>query len=185
MVRWGGGVAAVALAVGGWLLLEGDRAAAPAVRSPSAASMVAHRNSAAGYEVRHPPRWRVSERGTVSRLISPNRTASVSFGLGPDGGLREASVALVREVERSYRRVRLTGMQLDLIGGAPAVAFTGVARNERGVGLRFQAVTVSGRDRTYQVTVFVAAGHPGIERATGAIIDSFRPGRPGDASPAS
>jgi hypothetical protein len=170
---WGVGLLAVAIfTVGAYFGSReqriGDRERLFATQS--------HANSRAGYSFAYPPQWKLREKKSVARLISPARDVSVTFGRGGKGSLREASVEFVRELQESYRRVSLTGFQLTLMDGEPAVAFTGSALSERGVPLRFQAVSVAGPERTYGVSVFVAADAnptsvlPRIQE----ILDSFR-----------
>jgi hypothetical protein len=138
-----------------------------------------HANSRAGYSFAYPPEWKLRETRSVARVVSPARDVSVSFGLGGRGDLQEASVEFVGELQEAYRKVSLTGFQLTLLDGEPAVAFTGSALSERGVPLRFQAVSVAGPRRNYGVSVFVAADAdptaalPRIQE----ILDSFRVSR--------
>ena len=117
----------------------------------------AHANHRAGYAFSYPPGWRLREKGSVSRVISPDRNASVSVGLGGKGNLQDVAIRFVGELEEAYRRVALTGFQLTLLDGEPAVSFNGSAVSDRGVGLRFQAISVAGPERNYSLAVFVAA----------------------------
>jgi hypothetical protein len=135
-----------------------------------------HANSRARYSFSFPPRWRLAERGSVTRVVSPEKEASVSFGLGGRGDLEMVATRFVGELEDTYRRVSLTGVQLTLMDGEPAVSFTGTAVTRKGVPIRFQAISVAGPERNYSVAVFVAADAtptrvlPPIQE----ILDSFR-----------
>jgi hypothetical protein len=112
----------------------------------------------------------------VARVVSPDADASVSIGLGGKGNLQTVAVRFVGDLEEAYRRVALTGFQLTLVDGEPAVSFNGSAVSNRGVALRFQAISVAGPTRNYSLAVFVAADAspeevlPPIQE----IVDSFR-----------
>jgi hypothetical protein len=135
-----------------------------------------HADNRAGYGFRYPPTWRLREQGSVVRVTSPRKDASVSFGLGGRGDLRAASLRFVTELQETYRRLSLTGFQLTLMDGEPAVSFTGSGRSDAGVPLRFQAISVAGPRRNYTVVVFVADdADPGrVVPPVEAILDSFR-----------
>lgn len=136
----------------------------------------AHANARAGYTFSYPPGWTLRQKGSVARVMSPDADASVSIGIGGRGNLRTVAVRFVGELEETYRRVALTGFQLTLLDGEPAVSFNGSAVSNRGVALRFQAISVAGPARNYSVAVFVAADAspeevlPPIQE----IVDSFR-----------
>lgn len=135
-----------------------------------------HANSRAGYSFSHPPRWRLTEKGSATRVISPGKQASISFGLGGRGTLRTVATRLVGELEAVHRNVTLTGFQLTLLDDEPAIAFTGSAVSRKDVPLRFQAISVAGEDRNYSVTVFIAADADptGVLPPIQEMLDSFR-----------
>jgi hypothetical protein len=135
-----------------------------------------HANARAGYSFGYPPGWKLRERGSVSRVIGPAREASISIGLGGKGDLQDVAVRFVGELEEAYRRVDLIGFQLTLLDGEPAVSFNGSAVSDRGVALRFQAISVAGPERNYSVAVFVAAdADPGkVLPPIQEIVNSFR-----------
>jgi hypothetical protein len=112
----------------------------------------------------------------VSRVISPDEDASVSIGLGGKGNLQDVAIRFVGELEDAYRRVALTGFQLTLLDGEPAVSFNGSAVSDRGVAIRFQAISVAGPNRNYSLAVFVAAdASPGeVLPPVQEIVNSFR-----------
>jgi hypothetical protein len=134
-------------------------------------------NPRGGYAFAYPPRWRLEDRGSIATVTSPRREVSVSFGLGGRAGLREASLRFVSEIERAYREVDLIGFQLDLIAGEPAISFAGSAVSDRGVPLRFQAISIAGPRRTYQVSVFASAeaDPAGVLPPVQEMVGSFRP----------
>jgi hypothetical protein len=172
-VWWGGG-AAVVLASG--LAASMGAPEAPDPGPGARLATRAHANEAGSYVFAHPPGWRVRDEGSASRLVSPRRDVAISFGEGAKGGLRGASIQLVSEIEASYRHVDLIGFQLNLIGGEPAISFVGRATGGRGVPLRFQAITVAGPRRNYQVSVFASANaDPGdVLPPIQEIVGSFR-----------
>jgi hypothetical protein len=136
----------------------------------------AHANDRAGYSFRYPPDWRLRETGSLVRVTSPREDASVAFGLGGRGDLKAAAMRFVSEVQETYRKVSLTGFQLTLMAGEPAVSFTGSGTSKAGVPIRFQAISVAGPRRNYSLVVFVAAdADPGrVLPPVEAILDSFR-----------
>jgi hypothetical protein len=135
-----------------------------------------HANSRAGYSFAYPPRWRLEDRGTLAEVTSPGREVSVSFGLGARGSLQRASLRFVEELDESYRKLTLSGFQLTLVDSEPAVSFTGSAVSDKGIPIRFQAISLAGPERNYSLVVFVAASAepaevlPPVEE----ILGSFR-----------
>jgi hypothetical protein len=115
-----------------------------------------HANSRAGYSFAYPPRWRLDDRGTLAKVTSPGREVSVSFGLGARGSLEKSSLRFVEELEDTYRRLSLSGFQLTLLDGEPAVSFTGSAVTADGTPIRFQAISLAGPERNYSLVIFVA-----------------------------
>jgi hypothetical protein len=136
----------------------------------------AHANERAGYRFRYPSAWRVREMGSLARVTSPRKDASVAFGLGGPGDLKTAAMRFVSELQERYRRVRLTGFQLTLMAGEPAVSFTGSGTSRAGVPIRFQAISVAGPRRNYSLVVFVAddADPVRVLPPLEAILDSLR-----------
>jgi hypothetical protein len=115
-----------------------------------------HTNAAAGYSFLRPAGWEVSELGTVSELTGPDHDVSVSFGLGPDGGLWDASADLAASIEDTYDGVLLEGPRREDIAGRPAIVVGGRAVNDAGVAVRFLAITMRVEDENYAISVFVA-----------------------------
>jgi hypothetical protein len=148
----------------------------PAPTPPPRLATEPHANSRAGYSFSYPPEWRLTEKGSAARIVSPGKEASISFGLGGKGSLRRVASQLVGELQDVYRNVSLTGFQLTLIDDEPAVAFTGSAVSRKDIPLRFQAISVAGEERNYSVTVFVAAEADPTEVVPPIqeMLDSFR-----------
>src|SRR5919106_4699857 len=83
----------------------------PTPTSPPPTGSMRHTNATAGYSFLRPAGWEVSERGTVSELTGPDGDVIVSFGLGPDGSLEDASTEFVASVGDAYEDVQLQGPQ--------------------------------------------------------------------------
>lgn len=152
----------------------------PAVAPPrSAADPDArlHRNAEAGYEIRSPSDWRVTESGTVTRLASPDRTVVVTVGVGPRGSLGQASDRLVASLRASYADVRLSGTEPEPIFGNRSLVAGGTAINDRGDGVRFLAIAIAAPEENYAMTVFIpeAADPFGLLPDLRRIVHSFRP----------
>jgi hypothetical protein len=143
----------------------GPSATTPSVPSPSlptpsgatpSAQSARHTNEAAGYSFLRPAGWEVSGSGTVSRITSPDRDVTVSFGLGSDGGLGGSSADLAASIRDIYDGAELEGPRRDTIAGHPAVLVGGRAVNDSGVTVRFLAITLRVEDENYAISVFVS-----------------------------
>jgi hypothetical protein len=115
-----------------------------------------HTNAAAGYSFLQPAGWEVSDSGTFSELRAPDGDVIVSFGLGPEGGLREASDAFSSSIEGAYGEVELHQPQREEIAGHPAIVAGGSALNDAGIAVRFLAITIGIEGEVYAISVFVA-----------------------------
>lgn len=127
----------------------------PSGATPSAQS-ARHTNEAAGYSFLRPAGWEVSGSGTVSRITSPDRDVTVSFGLGSDGDLRGSSADLAASIQDIYQGAELEGPRRHTIAGHPAVLVGGRAVNDSGVTVRFLAITLRVEDENYAISVFVS-----------------------------
>jgi hypothetical protein len=141
---------------------------------PAQGELVSARNARGGYSFRYPDGWRVQERGTATVVRAPGDRAVVTFGIGPRGDIQEAERDLVAGIRRSYRRVRLTALQVAPIAERPAVTVAGRGRNDRGVSIRFLAATVEGSGRNFAVTMFTGSEAGRLMPVLQGILDSFR-----------
>ncbi|MEX2458228.1 MAG: hypothetical protein WD770_04520 [Actinomycetota bacterium] len=116
-----------------------------------------HRNQAAGYAFDYPKTWTVRDAGTATIVTHPESVALVSFGLGPDGELANASEVLVEEIRENQDEIRAGDPRPHRIAGREAVAVNGTGKNRRGEPIRFLAVTVHAGNRNYSIVMFVAA----------------------------
>jgi hypothetical protein len=146
---------------------------APSVAAPEARFGDLHRNRQGGYAFRYPQHWRVEEEGTATLLRAPQGRAVVTFGIGARGAVHDAQRVLLSGIRRSYRGVRLEALQVTPIAGRSAVTVAGTGVNERGVAIRFLAVTVGGPGRNLSITMFTTAGGEAMPALQG-ILDSFR-----------
>jgi hypothetical protein len=174
---------AVALAAGAvlaWWPAEG-----PADRPPVAGddSSRLHRNAEAGYEIRVPAGWSVSETGSVTRLVRRDLAAVVTVGRAPAGSLEQASNRLVGALRASYADLRVAGTEPEPIFGHRSLVVGGAAKNERGERVRFLAIVIATQEEPYAITAFVPEGVPPglVLSQLRRIVHSFRPpvGTPG------
>ena len=159
-------------------------ATTPSVQSPSlptprgstpSARSARHTNEAAGYSFLRPAGWEVSGSGTVSRITSPDRDVTVSFGLGSHGGLRGSSADLAASIRDIYHDAELEGLRRDTVAGHPAVLVGGKAVNDSGVTVRFLAISLRVEDENYAISVFVSDASDPVEvlPAVNHIVASF------------
>lgn len=127
----------------------------PTVQSPTVQS-THHTNAAAGYSFFRPAGWEVSESGTVSELTGPDRDVILSFGIGPEGELRDASAEFAASIGGAYDEVQLQGPRREAIAGRSAIVVGGSAVNQAGVTVRFLAITIRIGGENYAISVFVA-----------------------------
>jgi hypothetical protein len=114
-------------------------------------------NEKGGYRFRHPPDWEVERQGTATVLRSPDGDVIVSFGLGAKGGLEPAETRFVREIRGRYRNTDLLALQARQVGPHPALSVSGIGTNERGIRIRFLAITVRIEKKNYSIAVFTPA----------------------------
>lgn len=144
-----------------------------------------HRNEAAGYEFDYPKDWTLREAGTATIVRHPESVALVSFGLGPDGALTDASNVLVDQIRENQDEIRANDPRPQRIAGHEATAVNGTGKNRRGEPIRFLAVTVHVGDRNYSILMFVAADADPNEvvRPAQTILDTFQIGEPAAPTP--
>jgi hypothetical protein len=138
---------------------------------------VSYENAAGGYSFRHPPGWGIRRQGTTTRLLSEDRSVAVSFGVASAEDLNAASEALVAEIRRRYRDVRILATERQMVGGLPAIQVFGTGTNDRGVGVRFVAISIEGPSGhpAFGITAFTAEGADpeGVLPTLNEIVASF------------
>lgn len=132
-------------------------------------------NEQGRYTFRHPARWQVSTEGSVSQVVAPGRSSSISFGLGGKGSIESSSELLTDSLRETYERVEVEDTSTDSIGGLRSRVIEGDATTRDGVDLRFIAATVPGSDQHYSIVAFVAADRSeNITPRIHAVVNSFR-----------
>ena len=133
-------------------------------------------NEAGGYSVVVPEDWAVQQKDRTTTLSSPDKEVVIRFGLGEQGPLPEAAALFFQRVGRNYRDVHLLGVQAEQVGPRLALAHAGLGTNDRGVRLRFLAITVQNQPRNFGITVFTPANSdplavlPRVNR----VVETFR-----------
>jgi predicted Zn-dependent protease len=172
------GVAGVAVLITESLFAPPRQSAGPPSSTPSpTVQSERHTNATAGYSFLRPAGWEVVDSGTASELTSPDRDVIVSFGLGPEGGLREASAEFTASIEDAYDEVRLHEPRREEIAGREAIVAGGSAVNDADVAIRFLAITVGIDGEIYAISVFVADASDPVRvlPAVEDIVASFEP----------
>lgn len=160
-----------------------DQSVQPLPATPSQDEQeIGHVNAEAGYSFNYPPSWELTEEGTTSKVTSPDTAAIVSFGLGADGSLAEASTRFVSSLEDAYEDLEITADVPTEIAGSEANTVTAEATNDAGIRILIQAITVAAPDRNYAISSFTAAD-VGSE-LTGVVEEIVASFRPPDGSPA-
>ncbi len=132
-------------------------------------------NEQGRYTFRHPTAWQVSIEGSVSKVVAPDESISVSFGLGGTGSLESSSELLTDSLRETYEMVVVEDTSTDPIGGLRSRVIEGDATTRDGVNLRFIAATVPGSDQHYSIVAFVAADRSeNIPPRIQAVVNSFR-----------
>jgi hypothetical protein len=151
-----------------------------AARSPDVDDVVpigpsTHVNALGGYSFEAPAGWMIQDRGSASRLTSPDQDVVVSFGAGRSGSLDDAVQALVESIRRVYANVNVGARQATEIGLRPAVMVSGSLENAAGVSVRFlgMAVRLGGQNRLIGVFVSQPADPAEVLPAVDDVIGSF------------
>jgi hypothetical protein len=148
-----------------------------------------HRNDVGGYGLRYPFGWHLSQQGAISEVMSPERDAVVSFGVGRLSGTdRAASLSsslneVIDLIGETYTDVELTDIDSQSIAGNPAVVREGLATNEAGGLVRFTLRVVQDPARNFVIVTFEPARLVSVEvhNALSAIVESFAPLAGGDS----
>lgn len=151
-----------------------EQGSAPPAASPSP-GLLGHTNDEAGYTLDYPASWELAEEVTTSRVASPDGTAIVSFGLGANGSLDDASDRFRASLEDIYEDLEITSTETVQLGGLPGRSIAAEATNEDGVRIHIQAVTVAASDRNYAISAFTAEdADPDVLGLVQQIVESFR-----------
>ena len=142
-----------------------------------------HQNNAGGYRLRYPFGWHLSQRGEITAVMSPERDAVVSFGVGRLSGTdRAASLSsslneVIDLIGETYSNVELTDIGSQSIAGNPTVVREGLATNEAGGLVRFSLRVVQDPARNFVIVTFEPARLVSVEvhSTLTAIVESFAP----------
>jgi hypothetical protein len=149
-----------------------------------------HQNTAGGYRFRYPFGWHLSGQGAISEVMSPERDAVVSFGVGGLSGTDRAeslSSSLNKVIDligETYSDMKLTDIGSQSIAGNPAVVREGLATNEAGGLVRFSLIVVQDSGRNFVIVTFEPARLVSVEvhSTLMEVVESFVPMAPGDSA---
>lgn len=113
-----------------------------------------YENREGRYTFRYPKEWKLAEDGTRTSLINPAEDTIVAFGIEPDISLKAVSDNAFNSVRKEYTEVRRTGTQREVVGRRPALVYSGIGVNQRGVSIRFVLLAIDGRSSNYSIVVF-------------------------------
>lgn len=111
-------------------------------------------NREGGYSFGYPPKWEVVTDGSVSTLTSPRSDVVITIGFAAQGGLGEAATDLSELVRSSYQVLRMGPPTRTSVGGASALVFKGLAKNDESATITFEVTTVEGSEDNYAISVF-------------------------------
>ncbi len=134
-------------------------------------------NARAGYSFDYPTGWELVEDDTRTTIKHPDRLVVVSFGVGPEGTLADASEVLVGQIEENNESVETGSPDTQTIADHEALVVNGTGTNQQGAGIRFLAVTVHvGESTNYSIVLFAARdGDPDeIVGPTQLVLESFK-----------
>jgi hypothetical protein len=137
-----------------------------------------HVNGLGGYSFEAPPGWEIRDRGSSSRLTSPDGDIVMSFGAGRPGSLEAAVQALSESIRQVYENVSLgSAPQATMIEGHPAVLTSGSLDNAAGVPVRFLAIAIRLGGENLLIGVFVSQPADAAEvlPAVDDVIGSLEP----------
>ena len=155
--------------------------APPSATAPSPNADVAlldpsmHVNELGGYSFAAPAGWVIEDRGSASRLTSPDEDVVMSFGAGRSGSLDDALQALMDSIRRVYANVNVGAPQATEIDRRPALMVSGSLENAADVQVRFLgiAIQLGGQNRLIGVFVSQPADPAEVLPAVEDVIGSF------------
>lgn len=149
--------------------------AATKSKAPSQITTTRRANPQGGYSFRYAQNWNVRQRAEITRVIGPGRDFVISFGPGPTGGLPVAFDEFAALVRETYRNVRVSGVDVDCVGGYLSAAVRGKGTNVRGTDFEFLAKLI--KPSSGQAVGAFGAWRAGVRRlhvAVREVIDSFQ-----------
>jgi hypothetical protein len=142
-----------------------------------------HENNAGGYRLRYPFGWHLSQQAAITEVMSPERNAVVSFGVGRLSGIDRAESLssslndVIDLIGETYSNVELTNIGSESIAGNPTVVREGFATNEAGGLVRFSLRVVQDPARNFVIVTFEPARLVSVQvhSTLTAIAESFSP----------
>ena len=125
----------------------------------------------AGYSFEYPESWNLDERKTAVEILAPDSSAALSFGIAPSGDVRGGIGKFLEVIEETYDVVEVRGPTNVAVGATEGVSVEGVAINDDGVRVRFDAYVVDGGSGNFGIASFASAGADDSQIA--AILGSF------------
>jgi hypothetical protein len=128
-----------------------------------------------GFAVGVPERVTAKKIGPAVTMTTADKTLDVAIGAVAPAPLAATSDALLRELRRTYTKVRVTRSQALEVDGHKAKATYGRARNDKKVELSFVNVVVKTKSRNFVISAFTAADSDPlfVVPRVNAVIDSF------------
>jgi hypothetical protein len=172
-------VAVVEAVILAFLLVDRDSARPPSDARPEESSNETStetvENHDTGYEFRYPDTWTLERHGSVSTVSPPGDDVVLGVGPAPSGELLDAADGLIDRLDRTYKDVRPGPPEVLSIDAATAVSVKGSAVNLYGTDVRFEVLTIEGRQRNFGITAFSSKDVPEdeAEQDVQEIVDSF------------
>ncbi|MGH3915538.1 MAG: hypothetical protein ACRDTC_19340 [Pseudonocardiaceae bacterium] len=133
-------------------------------------------NTAGGYRLEVPGSWSTTQDGRTTVVKSPEGNTVLTVGLGRTGPLPVAATLFFQQVGSQYDKTEVFAPEGKKIGDLPALIYAGVGDNDKGVRIRFLAITVENNPTNYGITVFTEVGSDpqAVLPQVSGIVDSFR-----------
>lgn len=143
----------------------------PTQDPPEAAAGFDRYRNRAGYTFDYPEAWNLDEKGTAVEIVSPDASIAMSFGVAPDGDVRNAIGTLLDALESRYEVDAVRGPTGAFVGTSNGVSVSGEGLNDNEVPIEFTAFVVEGTADNYGITVF--SSQDADDSDVQAILDSF------------
>ena len=129
----------------------------------------------AGFEFKVPEGWSADSSGSRTVVSSPDRDASVSIAVAPDGDISDSSKEIMANLAVGWVGVRSEMPLVRTVAGQPALSVGGTAIDATGP-IRFLAIVVDGGERNYAIAVSVPRQRgTSFTPAIQTILSSFKP----------
>jgi hypothetical protein len=144
--------------------------------SPSSSASEEVVNTEGGYSITVPDGWSSTQDGRTTTVTSADGETLITFGLGRTGPLPVAATLFYQEVAGNYDKVEVFAPDAMRVDSRNALAYGGVGDNDKGVRIRFVAISVENQPTNYGIVVFTAANSDPATTlpVTNQIVESFR-----------